>query len=85
MIMKNGKPFRRICIAEAAWCHWAEKGGKWNGGKNGKKSKKGEVDEHVEGDVEGIGLKACNAYSYDENGDREFSYQEFFGFCTWSD
>ncbi|KAI9639901.1 fork head domain-containing protein [Dioszegia hungarica] len=73
-IGKDGQRTRRLCIAEAAWMKWAEEGGRWNGGKEGTKGKKGKKGEKGKGRDEGeeevvVGVKGCNAYSYDENGD----------------
>lgn len=76
--MKREDGTRKISIIEAAWIFWAEKGGKWNGGKagklaagkKGKKADKSEKEDETDG-IPGVGLKACNAYKYDENGDRK--------------
>lgn len=95
---------RKLCIAEAAWELWAEKGGLGTAGKKFREKKalakarakarahdkgKGKGMEQAGGtDVDDEGLdeeseeeppiRACMAYSYDENGDRECPFH-FWG------
>lgn len=59
------KKKRKMCIAEAAWKLWAERGGLGKAGK--------EIRARAGGAGAEEGVRACMAYSYDEDGKREFT------------